>query len=660
MLQALREKSSGWIATVVLGLLIVPFAFFGMEQYLFQQNDTYVARIEAPPAWWPQAPSSWLSRRLLWQREDIETDAFRTAFEQERQRVRSENAEGYDARAFESTDNKRAVLDRLVDQSLLKLLAQNEGIQVGDAQVRRTIQGIPAFQANGQFNAQRYQQALAAQTPARTPRQFEQLVREGLQQSAIPEALTASAFVTNAETDRLLRLLGESRNVDFALIAPVIDANQPVTDAEIKQWYDSHTADFRAPERVTLEYLEVDGKALPASVIDEDTLRRRYDEQKGRLGQPAQRLVSHILVEVPAGADAATQKAAEDEARKLATQAKAPGADFAALAKARSDDAGSKAGGGDLGWIAQDGTMVKPFEDAVFAMQAGQISDPVKSDFGWHVIQLREVREGQVQAFEQVREQLLAEAQASQGERAYNELMGKLVDEVNKSPGTLAGAAQVLGRPVATIGPFARGEGEGIAANPAVQKAAFSELLIQDGTVSEPIELGDSHGALIRVARHTPAQAQPLAEVREAVIAAIRQDRAGKAAAATAQAMIKDVQGGKAFNEAAAARNLPTQNQPDLKRGMPTVDPELMEAVFTAPVPAPGKPPSLGHAPLPGGAVAVFAVRSMTPGDPKQAQAAERSMLTGQLSQIDGDNAARALVDALRKRSRITVVEDRL
>src|SRR5690606_4486924 len=181
---------------------------------------------------------------------------------------------------------------------------------------------------------------------------------------------------------------------DVALV--VLPAPEPDTGAvsaeEIQAWFEANRAGYRAPERVAIEYVEIDASALPAvAEPDEAALRQRYEQEKTRFVEPEQRLVSHILVPVEEGADAAAQKTAQDKAQQIAQQARQPDADFAALAKANPGDPGSAANGGDLGWIRQDGAMVKPFEDAVFAAQAGSISDPVKSPFGWHVIQLREI-----------------------------------------------------------------------------------------------------------------------------------------------------------------------------------------------------------------------------------------------------------------------------
>nr|MDQ2703471.1 SurA N-terminal domain-containing protein [Pseudomonadota bacterium] len=430
MLQKLREKTSGWIAMVILGLLCIPFAFFGMEQYLFQSNQTFAAKVEAPPKWWQSAPS-WWPVTMLWQRDEIDQNEFRDAFEQARQQQRQALGDNFEPREFESIDNKRKVLDGLVDQLVMRMSARRAGIAVSDAQVRDVIQSIPAFQVDGKFDPQRYQLALASQVPALSPRGFEQQIREGLQQSLVASQVAASAFVTPSQMDRLMKLIGERRDVSFVVLpAPAADT-APVTDAEASRWYDAHKAEYRAPETVSIEYVDIDSTALPAPAVSDDAaLRARYEQEKARFVDPEQRLASHILINVAPGADAEAQKAAEEKAARIAAEARKPGADFAALARAESDDAGSKENGGDLGWIAHDGGMVKPFEDALFAMEAGDVSAPVKSDFGWHVIQLREIRAGESVPFEQVRDQLAQQQADADRERAFNDLTGRMVDLV--------------------------------------------------------------------------------------------------------------------------------------------------------------------------------------------------------------------------------------
>ena len=659
MLQALREKSSGWIATVILALLIVPFAFFGMEQYLFQRNETFVAKIEAPPAWWPSAPDVWPVRKLLWKAEEIGADEFRSSFELVRQRQRQMQGESFDARQFESIDNKRKVLDELIDQRVMRMAAQREGFEVGDALVRKTIEEIPAFQVDGKFDPQRYRLQLASQVPKRTPTQFDAEIRKELQQTMLRNQLQGSAFVTASEAQRLLGLLTEKRDVSYAIVpAPAADSSA-IPAADIARWYKEHQEDFRAPETVTIEYLDIDGNALPAPApADEGILLQRYEQEKARFVEPEQRLTSHILIKADEGADPAAQKAAEAKAQDLAKQARA-GADFAALARQHSEDEGSKGGGGDLGWISKNGAMVKPFEDAVFAMNGPGVSAPVKSDFGWHVIQVREVKPGSTVPFEAARAELEKVEAESARERAFNEIVGKVVDEVLKSPTVLAPAARVAGLQVQKLGPFARGKGAGIAANAAVQRAAFSELAIQNRIVSDAIEIGPNHSVLIRVVEHVPEQVQPLAQVGDRVVAAIRADRAQKATEADAEAVVGRIRKGESLATIANDRKWILTNFPAVPRGAPAPDAEAVEAYFSTPAPAEGKV-SPGKVTLQNGMTIVFAVTKVVRGDTAEVTPEQRAAFLQELAPVVGELDVTALGKAQRRQAKVTIAEERL
>ena len=230
MLQALRDKTSGWIATVILGLLIIPFAFFGMESYMSQRVETHAARISQPPSWWTSAPRVW-PLTYLWKIHDIDNGEFRQRFEMARARARDEQGDAFDAKAFESIENKRKVLDDMIDEQVMRMAAERDGIVVSDGEVRAEIQRIPDFQVDGKFDADRYQLLLASQNPPQTPRDFEQKVRDNLHYGLIPSRLAQSAFATDRETDRLLRLLGEQRDVSYVAMPPVPADTAPVSAA---------------------------------------------------------------------------------------------------------------------------------------------------------------------------------------------------------------------------------------------------------------------------------------------------------------------------------------------------------------------------------------------------------------------------------------------
>lgn len=655
MLQKLREKTSGWIATVILGLLIVPFAFFGVESYMSQRVDTYAARIAQPPSWWKSAPQVW-PITYLWSVHDIDAQAYRERLELVRMNMREQQGDNFDAKAFESVENKRKILDGLIDEQLMQLAADRDGIVISDAEVRDAIQKMPDFQVDGAFNADRYQLLLASQNPPLSPKGFEARIRDSLKNELIPSGIARSAFVTDLEIDRLMRLLGEHRDVSFVTLPPAAPDTAEVTAAQIDAWYAAHKSDYRRPETVRLEYVEVDGSALTEAVADEAELRKRYQDQIAKYSTAEKREVSHILVTVAANASEAEKKAAEAKAKKLTSEAKAPGADFAALARANSDDTGSKANGGDLGWLAKGG-MPGAFDDTAFAMQAGEVRGPVKTDFGWHVIKVNEVRAAVQRPFEDVRAELEKEAQEGSRERAFNELTGKLVDAAYKTPTSLEPAAKALGLPLQTTPAFSRAGGPGIAGDAKVLRVAFSDTMLQDGTASDPIELGPERTVLIRVIDHEPEQALPLAQVRDAVVAAIRADRQRKAADAAADALVKAAKA-KGLAEAAKDAGLAVGEANDITRGMPVPSPEAARAFFDEPRPQGGEVPV--NKVLVGGQYVVFAVRGVRDADIGQVTPQERATLRQQVSAATGMQAQDAFVRAARAKYSIKVAEDRL
>lgn len=658
MLQKLRDKTSGWIASLILGLLIIPFAFVGVNEYMTGGTASDVALVEAPPTWWESAPQ-WWPASMLWQREEVTLDEFRTAFEQARQQQRQALGEAFDPREFESLDNKRKVLEQLIDRKVLSLASRRAGIVVGDAAVQKMIMSEPAFQVDGKFSPEQYQLLLSSQIPPITPSQFDEQQRERLRMMLVPQAIGESDFVTAGEQARMWKLLGETRDIGIALLPPVAEDDAPVADADVKAWYDGHKDDFKQPEQVAIEYVEIDGNTLPVTAAaDEAALRKRYEAEKSRFVSPEERVVAHILVAADAGADAATLKKAEDKAAALVKQAR-EGGDFAALARANSEDPGSKDAGGELPAFAQDGSMVKPFEDAAFAMQAGEIRGPVKTDFGYHVLQLKEIKPSTGRTFEEVRGELAAEEAGSERERAYNDLAGQLVNETLKNPTALGPAAQAVGLPLQKTGLFPRNAPEGAAMYPAVLRAAFSDTLVQDGTISDPIEIGANQSVVIRVTQHTPEQALPLEKARDAVVAAIRADRREKAAAAAADALVARVAKGESLAAIAAADGLRFNALPGLRRGMPMPTAEGNEAIFAAARPADGKV-TAGRIALGDGAYAVFTVDKVTDGDLATMPEEERAMLQQQLVQLNGGIATQAYVDAMRKRFKVKVFEDRL
>ncbi len=640
----------------ILGILIVPFALFGLEQYMVQGGGNAVASIKAPPAWWTSAPSFW-PVSVVWQHEEVGTEEFRSRFEQVRQQQRAEQGDSFDARAFEDMSNKRAVLESLINQKVQAMSAQAAGVAVSDSMVIDEIQRIPAFQVEGQFDPQRYQLVLASQVPSQTPAQFDRQVRESLEQGLVMNALAESNFVTNAEMDRLIRLMGEQRDVSL-LVVPAAEVTEgAIPDGEVKAWYDAHVADYRAPESVSIEYVSLNAADMPAPPpADEETLRHRYEQEGEKFAQQEERLASHILVEVAPDADPGLVKAAQEKAATLATRARGEDADFAALATESSDDTISP--GGDLGWLSRG--MMPELETALFAMTPGQISDPVKTEFGWHVIKLREVKSGERESFEQVRDSLALGQAESDRERMFNDLSSRVVDAVLENPTGLAAAAEAANLKVQKLGPFDAGSNEGIAASPAVKRAAFSEVLIQDGTVSDPIEVAPEHNVWIRVLTHTPEDAQPLEQVRDRVVTAIRSDRAKKTAQERASALQARLDKGETLADVATAESLPEpESLPGVPRGAPLVAAGVSDMLFAVQPEKDGGAAS-GSKVLDDGRIVLFTVNKVAPGDVAEFPAEQRQVLQQQLGQAAGIDDVQALIAKLRKRMKIRVMDQNL
>jgi peptidyl-prolyl cis-trans isomerase D len=513
----------------------------------------------------------------------------------------------------------------------------------------------PNFQVDGHFDKERYRLLLGASQ--KSPEWYQEQVRRDLAVRQVPQELIRANVITEAQVDGYLRLRDQTRDFRYIKLERP-KADTPVADADIEAYFKAHGDEFMTPEKVSLEYVEVDAAKMQADIKPDDAaLKQRYEEQKARFVASEQRLASHILVKVAANADAAAQKAALEKAQALAADAKS-GKDFAALAKAESADLGSKAQGGDLGWL-DKGVTDPAFEAALFAMNKGDVSDPVKTDEGYHIIQLRDVRAEKVRPFEEVKAELAKQYVDSERERVYSDVSGKLTDAVYQDPTSLTGAAKELGLPIQKTAAFTRAGGEGIAANPAVVRAAFSNSVLTEGNTSDAIELGPNHIAFIRVDQHEKSVPKALADVREQISKKLADQAIAKQAAEQAGVLLGRLEKGETLDAVAAPLKLKVEQQKDIGRSAANLDQALVGEVFALPRPQEGKTVA-GKVALPGDVHALVVLDAVKDGDPSKLDAKTREAARNQLSQGIGDLAVRGYVDSLRKTAKIEVVEDRL
>lgn len=628
MLQAMRNKMHGWPSIILLGVCVFAMSLFGMESYFTSRDSSYVAKVG---------------------KHDIDQRAFQDRVNQLRQQASAEQGEHFDSSTFEKPETKQRILDGMIDEQLLQQANADWGLRVSDQAMRDYIASIPAFQVNGQFDGTSYRAWLTSQR--KTPEMFENEIRSSLAIQLLPSAINDSTIASDAQIDRFLSLLTQRRDLRYFQLPRPALADSTVSDAEIEAWYKAHQADYMNPEQVSVKYIEVDGANLPlAAAPDEEDLKKRYANEKQRFVQPEQRLVSHILINVPANATPEQQKAALAKAEKIAAEAN-PG-DFAKLAGQDSQDLGSRRQGGDLGWL-EKGVTNAAFDSALFALQKGQISKPVLSSDGYHIIWLRDIRSGESKPFEEVRDQLVKEATVAERDRAYNEVAGKMSDNTYQNPTSLEPASVALKLPIKSTALFSRKGGEGVAANPKVIAAAFSDDVLVQGNNSSLIDLGNNHSLVLHVDQHVPAVAKPLAEVRASVQQKILDERVAATEKKQADEALVRLRKGESMTDVAKSLNASITTVGEVVRRAQMPAPLLTQA-FLLPHPVADKP-QFAAVDMLDGTYVLLAVDKVQDGDLSKVPPEQRDALRQQMTQAYGYESTRELISQLKAKTEIRI-----
>lgn len=644
VLQSIRDRLTGIIAIFIFAILIIPFAFVGVSSYFTSDAVNAVAVVND---------------------QEITANEFNQGFQNYRRRMQAQLGAAFDAEQFDQAIIRRQFLDQMIDEELLAQVSLDAGLTVSNEALAERIRTLGAFEVDGEFNADVYQATLSAQ--GLTPQQFEDDMRASMVMSQFPTAIAESAIATSTELQNYARLQDQERSFK-AIVVPVVTepaedaeaavAEAPLDEAAVLAWYEEHQAEFYTEEQVIIEYLELDAAQLGGAIEpDEELLKARFEEQKTRFVTPEARLASHILIEVAAEAPQVDVESARQQVEELSRRAR-EGEDFAALAREHSQDIGSAGEGGDLGWI-EPGYMVQAFEDALYELSLERpISEPVQTGFGWHVIQLREIRPAEGMTYTEARDILLAEYRAEADERRFLEQADRMVDIIYEDPTTLSAAAEELGLEVLEAGPFGRLGGEGIAANPDVVAAAFSDLVLGQGAVSDPVDLGENHIVLIRLKEHLPETLKPLEEVRDTVVASVRRQQAMQTAEATAQALLQGLQGGTEITELAQSRGLELVAAEAAKRTSEDLDATLRDQVFLMEAPEEGGRVTQVVALTDG--YAVVQLDKVTAGTLPDDDAVRRLSYSRRITNGSASVETIGFLRMLREQSTIEVYEDRL
>lgn len=518
------EKNRKAVMIGMFVLIVPPFAFFGIDSY-FQggSGSNTVATVAG---------------------YKISQLEFEQALRERQEAIQRLSSERVDPALMESPQLRMSVVEGLVQQQLLLDRAARTGLTVSTKQVQAMINGVETFRENGKFSYPRYEELLKVQ--GMTPLIFEDKVRQDLMIQHATHAFSASTFVARTEAAQLLRISEQQREVSYFTFAADKFLSQVKLEADAaKKYYEGHADEFRVPEQVRVEYLVLSAEALQAEMRpDAAEVRKTYDGNLGRYQVKDSRRASHILITSEGTAPAAKTKA-KAKADELYAQLKKTPGNFAALAKKHSQDPGSAANGGDLGFF-ERGSMVKSFDEAVFSMKAGEIAPPVESEFGYHIIRLVAVRGGKGKSFEEVQPEIEKELKRQMAGRKFAELADAFSNTLFEQSDSLKPAADLIKTASQKSGWITRTSADDARlGNARLLQAIFSDDVLKNKRNTEAIEVAPGVLLAARVAEHKPATVQPFDQVSGALTKKLTLQQAGQLAAQEGRARLESLRLGK-------------------------------------------------------------------------------------------------------------------
>ena len=505
----------------LLFLLIIPsFVMFGLEGYSrFNDQGATVAKVNG---------------------NKISQGEWDAAHKREVDRLRS-SMPNIDVKMFDTPEAKYATLERLVRDQVVAAAAKKLQLVASDTKLARELQSIPAIAAlrspDGKLDMERYKQLVASQ--GMTPEMFEMQMRADISNQQVIQGVQASAFATFSQTQTAMNAFMQRREVQIVNI-PAADflSKVNVSEADIQAYYDKNSNKFQSAESADIEYVILDIESLRQTIVlNEQDLKSYYEQNLQRLSSKEERRASHILITAAKDAPEAEKKAARAKAEELLKAVKAKPTSFAEVARKNSQDPGSAVKGGDLDFFGR-GAMVKAFEDAAFSLKKADISDIVESEFGYHIIQLTDIKAPKAQSFESLRPSLEADLKKQQAQRKFAEMAETFSNTVYEQSDSLKPVAEKLKLTVQKASKVARNaealnpQSKNLLNNPALLQALFSDASLQKQRNTEAIEVAPNTLVSARVVKHQPAATLPLSEVKDLVKRGLTQEKAAEMAKA--------------------------------------------------------------------------------------------------------------------------------
>ncbi len=631
MLQSIRDRAQGIIVWTIVGLIIITFALFGLSSYLSGTAKSVVATVNGV--------------------EISETDLLRE-YQNAQQRLQQMLGENYRAELFNEQIMKEQVLEGLIQREVINQYLEDENYHVAPQQVVDTLQKMPAFQdPNGQFSVENYRKVLSLQgIPAEL---FEMQLARDIANEHLRNGVIRTTFVTEVEGQRYQNLQEQQRKIGYIRFPQQKYVDQiQVSEEEITAYYQQQPQEFNTPEEVAVDYIELNLADLARQVdVSDAEVRDFYDQhQENYVSQQPQRKVRHILVKVDADND---EQTAREKIEAISTRIN-NGEDFATIAKTESQDPGSASQGGDLGFISP-GVMDKAFEQAVFQLGQNELSQPVRTRFGYHLIEVTEIKPQELRPFEEVKAQIRKDLQFQQAEQRFYEEVDRLNNLSYEIPDSLMPVAEQLGLEVKRSPYFTAAGVEGLFSNDRVVSAAFSDDVLHLNRNSELIELSDTHVMVLHLREHKAASQRPLKEVRDTIAGRIKQQQARELVARDAEAALARLAGSEAPEKVAKDYQQQWQ-EPGLIKRQPSetdkLNEQIREAAFGLPRPKDNQP-ELTSLMLPGGDAVVLALYSVQDGESDTDTAALQGVKQ-QLANLSGQLEFSALLAYLQSQADIT------
>jgi len=637
MMEFLRERAKGWFAWALLLFIGVPFAFWGVNSYFTPSTENAVAKVND---------------------FSISSQQYQLAFQRARQRLQAQLGRNFDPSVLNEQFLKRRVIEQLINEQVLAETANEAGYSIGVQQLAAEIRKIPQFQSVNGFDPQLYARLLKSR--GETAQKFENAVRRSLLIDQLRDTILSSAFVTPAELDKIKNLENQRRTIDYVIVS--VDhtpANNKIADKQISTYYENNKDQFAVPERVKIDYLELKVDDLAKHIeIGEERLKTAYEERSQDFMTPEERRASHILISVDKSASPEEKQSARHKAQELLDRIH-KGEDFSKLAKEYSDDTGSAADGGDLGFF-ERGIMDKAFEDVAFSLHKGEVSNVVETAFGFHIIKLTDIRPGHAKPFDEVRSTLERDLKREQAKEQFYDKVETMTNLAFENPDTLTPAAEEVGIPIQTSDWFDSDHGTGIASDARIRQTAFSDEVLVDRLNSEPIEMTDDHVVVLRVRDNQPATTKPLDEVRDSIVKQINIDHAREKAKELATKIKNQL--ATSPDDAAqlvAKYKLDWIPGKSLSRSNTDIDPAIVQTAFH--MPHPGKAHPLETVQLASGSYAVIRLNDVKEAsDAAQGDDGGNGKRGAQWRQTMGASELALFLNNLKAHSRIVRFEDKL